>query len=85
MRRAGLPPVSFRTERNTLHMLTRRTFITAGSAVLGGMAAGGPIQGLLDPAAAGAHGKHDHHGRDDHKFDYGPCFRPVTPPPASIS
>jgi uncharacterized protein len=52
-------------------MLTRRTFITAGSAVLGGMAAGGPIQGLLDPAAAGAHGKHDHHGRDDHKFDYG--------------
>jgi uncharacterized protein len=44
-------------------VLTRRAFITAGSVALGGMAAGGPIQGLLSSAAAAGRGR---------RVDYGP-------------
>jgi uncharacterized protein len=43
-------------------MLSRRAFITAGTAALGGLAAGAPIQGLLGTAAAD----------DGRPIDYGP-------------
>jgi uncharacterized protein len=53
---------------------TRRAFITAGSAVLGGMVSGGPIQGLFGPSTASAHHKPKHDKPDGNKLDYGPLY-----------
>jgi secreted PhoX family phosphatase len=56
--------------------LDRRTFITAGTAALGGMVAGGPIQALFAPGAAAAdidgNGRERGNGHDNGRLDYGP-------------